>query len=111
MRQIHAPLQFTKVLHARHDLLTGIAAFLEIHASDKIEIRHLRHELFLRLRQNDGDAGVDSDPVPTYATGWVCMLAEHLPERRGLLHGNADLEACITELQHTRLPVVDEAER
>src|SRR3989338_11632594 len=111
MSQVHAPLRFAEVLHARHDFLAGIAALLEIHATNEFKIRHLRHELLLCLRQNNGDAGMDVEPIPAYAADRLRMLAERLPERWCILRGSADLKARVAEFQHARLFSIGETER
>src|SRR3989344_7496751 len=48
VRAVHALLEPAQVLHARHDFLSRVAAFLEIYAADKFEIGHLWHELLVR---------------------------------------------------------------
>ena len=93
MREIHAALVLAQVLHARHDLLPRITAFLEIHSTDEVEVRHLRYELLLRLRQDDGDAGTDVEPVPAGRTGRCGIGAEFLPQCGSLLCRDIDLEA------------------
>src|SRR6185369_13787546 len=49
---IHTPLELAQVLAARDDLLSRVAAFLEIDAADELEIRHLRHEVVLRCERD-----------------------------------------------------------
>src|SRR5450759_1635972 len=100
MRQIHAPLQFAQILHACHDFLPRIAAFLEIHAADEIEIHHLRDELLLCLRQDHGNAGTNVEPVPTTAADGLRVTAEYFPQSWSVLCRGVDLQACITDTQH-----------
>ena len=42
MREVHAPFQMAEILHARHDILSGVAPLPETHAAGKIKIHHLR---------------------------------------------------------------------
>src|SRR3546814_20911072 len=41
---LQATLEFAQVLHARDDFLAGIAALFETHATQRLQIDHLRDE-------------------------------------------------------------------
>ncbi len=52
------PLELAEVLAAGNDLLSWIAAFLEIDAADQFEIDHLRDEFLLRSRRDVRHAAI-----------------------------------------------------
>ena len=53
-RRDHAALERAAVLRARDDFLPRIAALLEIHSADQLQVHHLRHELVLRRPSRSG---------------------------------------------------------
>src|SRR3989338_7584667 len=111
MREVHAPFQLAEILHARHDFLAGVATLLETHAAGKVEIYHLCDELFLRLRQDDRDAGTNVQPIPAYAADGLRVLAERLPQGLRLGCAGVDLEARVADPDDAGLRGTDEAER
>ena len=63
-RQQHAALELAKVLAARDDLLSGVAALAEIDPAHQLEVHHLRHELLARGIQYLWYAGLNIEPAP-----------------------------------------------
>src|SRR5262249_61086418 len=60
----HAPLQLAEILRARDDLLARVAALVEAHAADQLEVRHLGDELVLRGSGDQGKTPANVQPAP-----------------------------------------------
>ncbi len=64
LQAIQAALEFAQVLHARDDFLAGVATFLETHATDGLQIEHLRDEQLAGARHDLADPGADLAQQP-----------------------------------------------
>ena len=51
---MHTALHVAEVVHARHDFLARIAALVERHRAERIEIQHLRDEAVDERRSDGG---------------------------------------------------------
>ena len=60
----HVTLELAEVLHARDDLLTGVAALPEAQAVDELEVDHLRHERLARGGDDAREPGGDVAEAP-----------------------------------------------
>src|SRR5262245_59671996 len=69
IREEHAPLHLSQVLGASDDLLSRVAALVEAHAADQLEVGHLRHELVAGGGGDQRDAGADVQPAPPSGIG------------------------------------------
>ena len=65
-QHLRTPLERAAVLAACHDLLTGVAALLEVHATDQFEVDHLRHELLGCRRHHAGHAAGGFQTAPEF---------------------------------------------
>ena len=64
VHQVGAALDRAAVLAARHHLLAGVAALLEVDAAHQFQVQHLRHELLGRGGDDARHAALHFEPAP-----------------------------------------------
>lgn len=76
VRERGAPLDRAAILAARDHFLSRIAALLEVHAAEHVEIDHLRDELLDRRLRDARLARVNVEPVPQFGAPAVELFVE-----------------------------------
>src|SRR3546814_3399698 len=73
---LQATLEFAQVLHARDDFLAGIAALFETHATQRLQIDHLRDEQLASAAEYLADAGANLVQQPAFDRRFLKLRAQ-----------------------------------
>ena len=84
----HPSLELSKVLAARDDFLTGIAALAEVDAVDRLEIDHLRNELFVASLHDPRDGTQHLCATPDLTCHRCARRLQRLPDLASLIRSH-----------------------